>query len=55
MIRMCNNLRRPIFSIKYCGYGFVGPKPFPKRLELRVVEGVLFGFDLWSEMESAAN
>ena len=55
MIRLCNNLRRPMFSIKCCGYGFVGPKPIPKRLGLRVVEGVLFGLDLWSLIESAAN
>ena len=55
MIRLCNNLRRPMFSIRCCGHGFVGPEPIPKRLGLRVVEGVLFGLDLWSLMESAAD
>jgi hypothetical protein len=55
MIGLSDNLSRHMFSIKCCGYGFVGPKPIQKRLGLRVVEGVLFGLDLWSLMESAAN
>jgi len=45
MIRLCYDLRRPMFSGKCCEYGFVGPKPYSKRLELRIVEGVLFGLD----------
>ncbi len=45
MIRLCDNLRRPMFSVKCCGYGFVDPKPYSKRLELKAVEGVLFGLD----------
>jgi len=55
MIRPCNNLRRPTFSIKCCGYGVVSPKPIPKRLGLRIVEGMLLGLDSWSSIESAAN
>jgi hypothetical protein len=55
MIKPSDNLRRPMFSIKCCGYDFVGPKPIPKRLGLRIVEGVLFDLDLWSLIESAAN
>ena len=55
MIGPCDNLRRHTFSMKCCGHGSVGPKPIPKRLGLRFVEGVFFGLDLWSLMESAAN
>jgi hypothetical protein len=55
MIKVSDNLLQYMFSMKCCGHGFVGPKPIPKRLGLRVVEGVLFGLDLWSLMESAAN
>ncbi len=54
MIRLCDNLRRPMFSVKCCGYGFVGPKPYSKRIELRAVEGVLFGLDSLYLMESIA-
>jgi hypothetical protein len=30
MIRLCDDLRRPISSVKCCEYGFVGPKPYSK-------------------------
>jgi len=46
MIRLCDDLRRPVFSVKCCGHGFVGHKPYPKSIELRVIEGVLLGLDL---------
>ncbi len=55
MTKLCDNLRRPMFSIECCGYGSLGSEPIPKRLGLRVLESILFGLDLWSLMESAAN
>lgn len=41
MTRLCDNLCRPGFSIKYCACGFVVCNPVPKRLGLRLVEIVL--------------
>lgn len=53
MIRPGNNLDRLISSIKCGVHGFAGIEQVTERPGLQVLEGMLFGLDLWSFKEGA--